>query len=320
MWYQGRPAALYAAALARHGAGPAMRSTPAVVTARAPKREQPLSHPRVALVTGGGRGIGRLVAQELARAGYLVGVVARSAHELAETVRLIEQTGGRAAAVAADVTDEQAAAGAVERIEHQLGPIDLLINNAGILGPIGPAWEVELNAWWRTVEVNLFGTLVYTKLVMPTMVTRQQGRIINVTSQAGAFRWPVVSAYSVSKAAVIKLTENLAHETRRYGVSVFSIHPGLLPIGLSETAIDYGADPESYEGRIVAWAQQQFKEGRGTHPDNAIEQILKLASGRYDQLSGRHLSVHDDFDVVLGQIHHVLHRELYILGLHGLAA
>jgi NAD(P)-dependent dehydrogenase (short-subunit alcohol dehydrogenase family) len=312
LWYQGRPASLYAEALARRGQT-THKTTPAVATARYPKRDTR----SVALVTGGGRGIGRLVARELARAGYAVGIVARSAPELAETARLIEQSGGQTTAVAADVTDETAATAAISRLECELGPIDLLINNAGILGPIGPAWEVDLGAWWRTMEVNLFGAMVYTKLVVPAMVTRRRGRVINVTSQAGAFRWPVVSAYSVSKAATIKLTENLAHETRRHGISVFSIHPGLLPIGMGE-AVDNNAAPDSHEGRVLAWAQQQLKEGRGADPDKAIAQILKLASGGYDELSGRHLSVHDDLDVVLGQIDDIRHRELYLLGLHGL--
>jgi NAD(P)-dependent dehydrogenase (short-subunit alcohol dehydrogenase family) len=320
LWYNGRPAALYAEALARHRPAVTTRPSPAVTTA--PRSGRGVADPRrsVALVTGGGRGIGRLVAQALAKADYAVGVVARSPGELAETARLIEDAGAAATAVAADVTDERAAADAVERIQQELGPIDVLINNAGILGPIGPAWEVDLDAWWRTMEVNLFGTLVYTKLVVPTMVRRQRGRIINVTSQAGAFRWPVVSAYSVSKAATIKLTENLALETRRHGITVFSIHPGLLPIGLSEAALDSEADPDSYEGRVVAWAQQELKEGRGADPDQAIEQILRLTSGRYDELSGLHLSVHDDLDEVLGRIDDIRHRELYVLGLQGLAA
>ena len=90
------------------------------------------------------------------------------------------------------------------------------------------------------MDVNLRGLLLTTQLVVPEMVARGRGRIINMASQAGTYRWPLVSAYSVSKAAVVKLTENLAHEVGRHGVRVFSVHPGLLPIGMSE---DFAARP-----------------------------------------------------------------------------
>ncbi len=103
------------------------------------------------------------------------------------------------------------------------------------------------------------------------MVERRRGRIVNITSQAGAFRWPVVSAYSVSKATTIKLTENLATEARRHGVSIFSVHPGLLPIGLSETALDPDARPGSNEARVYAWAQRQ--------PVRRARKAITLASG-----------------------------------------
>src|SRR5215207_6780088 len=104
-------------------------------------------------------------------------------------------------------------------------------------GPVGPTWEIEPDRWWRTMEVNLRGTLLCTQLVLPEMVHRRRGRIVNISSHAGVFRWPLVSAYSVSKAAVAKLTENLARETHRHGVSVFSVHPGLLrPTAAAPTA------------------------------------------------------------------------------------
>jgi NAD(P)-dependent dehydrogenase (short-subunit alcohol dehydrogenase family) len=114
---------------------------------------------------------------------------------------------------------------AVDKLRHDLGPIDLLVNNAGISGPTGPAWEVPEQDWWSSVEVNLRSVELCSRLVLPEMVDRGRGRIVNVTSQAGAFRWPLASAYSVSKAAVIKFTENLGVETRRHGISVFSVHP-----------------------------------------------------------------------------------------------
>jgi NAD(P)-dependent dehydrogenase (short-subunit alcohol dehydrogenase family) len=274
----------------------------------------------VALVTGGGRGIGRLVSQALADVGMAVGLVARSQDELAESVALIEAAGGVAASATADISDDRAVSRAVTKLRHELGPVDLLINNAGIVGPVGPTWEIEPDGWWRTVEINLRGTLLCTQLVLPEMVGRRHGRIVNISSHAGVFRWPLVSAYSVSKAAVVKLTENLARETYRHGISVFSVHPGLLPIGLAEAAIADSSPPDSHEARVHAWIRRQFADGRGADPAEAVELIVGLASGRYDELSGRQLSVHDDVDAVLVHVDDVRDNELYVLGVPKLPA
>ena len=183
----------------------------------------------MSVITGGSRGIGRMLAQALADAGAAVGMIARSGTELAETVRLVTASGGTAAAARADVTDQQAAAGAIDALRRQLGPVDLLVNNAGVSGPFGDAWQVDAEDWWRAVEINLRGVFLCSRAVLPAMTARGAGRIVNITSEAGAFRWPQVSAYSVSKAAVIKFTENLAAEASRSGVRAFSVHPGSPP-------------------------------------------------------------------------------------------
>jgi NAD(P)-dependent dehydrogenase (short-subunit alcohol dehydrogenase family) len=266
----------------------------------------------VALVTGGGRGIGRTVARALAGTGVAVALVARSGDELDETVELVRRDGGTAAAARADVTDAAGMAAAVAGLQHRLGPVDLLVNNAGVIGPIGPLWENDPVAWWATMDVNLRGLVLTTQLVLPGMVARHRGRIINVTSQAGAYRWPLVSAYSVSKAAVVKLSENLAHEVRRHGISVFSVHPGLLPIGMTETVA--GMAPSTrYEDHVRRWAMTELEEARGAEPAEAVELLMRLAAGDADALSGRHLSVHDDLDALLARAPEVLRDDLYVL-------
>jgi len=226
-----------------------------------PKAEGSLTG-SVALVTGAGRGIGRVLARALAGAGAVVGLVARSGDQLAESVDLIEAAGGVAAAAAADVTDRDSLTAAIEELRRQLGPVDLLINNAGICGPVGDAWDVDPDALWRTIDVNLRSVFLCSRLVLPDMVARRSGRIVNVTSRAGVYRWPQVSAYSVSKAAVVKFTENLALETRRSGVSVFSVHPGITPIGLSEDALASNAAPGSPEAKMHSWIRQEIEDGR----------------------------------------------------------
>jgi NAD(P)-dependent dehydrogenase (short-subunit alcohol dehydrogenase family) len=281
--------------------------------ARTGAREERPLRDSVALVTGGGRGLGRLLAETLAGAGAAVGVIGRCREDLDETVGLIEAAGGVAASARADVTDEPATADAVAELRRRLGPADVLINNAGVNGPIGPTWEVPSDEWWRTLEVNVRGVVTCTRLVLPDMLARRRGRIVNLTSNAGVFRWPGVSAYSVSKAAVVKLTENLAVEVRHEGVSVFSFHPGLLPIGLSEAVLAADPTEESPAGRVAAWARREFAEGRGADPRRAAEMIVDLAAGRADRLSGRHLSVHDDLEFLLGRADDIRKHDLRTL-------
>ena len=204
----------------------------------------------VALVSGGGRGVGRLLGARLAGAGAAVGLIARSADDLAATVGEIRRAGGIAAAATADVTDQRAAAAAVAELRGRLGTADVLVNNAGISGPVGPLWEAPAAGWWRAVEVNLGGAFVLTQLALERMIPAGRGRIINVTSYAGVYRWPLLSAYAASKAALVKLTETLAEETRSHGVSVFSVDPGLLPIGLGEAALKARAGQQTPEGRV----------------------------------------------------------------------
>jgi len=269
----------------------------------------------VALVSGGGRGIGRLLGARLAGAGAAVGLIARSADELAAAAGEIHRAGGMAAAAVADVTDGRATAAAVTELREKLGTADILINNAGISGPVGPLWEAPAAEWWRAAEVNLGGAFVLTQLALEQMIPAGRGRIINITSYAGVYRWPLLSAYAASKAALVKLTETLAEETRPHGVSVFSVDPGLLPIGLGEAALRATAGRQTPAGRVQSWIRDQFAAGRGADPEEAARLIVALASGRADRLSGRHLSVAEDLDALLPRIGQIERDDLYTLRL-----
>jgi NAD(P)-dependent dehydrogenase (short-subunit alcohol dehydrogenase family) len=183
----------------------------------------------VALVSGGGRGLGRLLSARLADAGAAVALIARSPGELAAAVGEINRAGGVAAAVSADVTDQRATAAAVAELRERLGAVDILINNAGISGPAGSAWQARPAEWWQAIEVNLGGAFVLTQLALAHMIPAGRGRIINITSYAGVYRWPLMSAYAASKAALVKLTETLAEETRTHGVSCSAWTPACCP-------------------------------------------------------------------------------------------
>jgi len=268
---------------------------------------------QVALVTGASRGLGRVIADALAGAGAAVGLVARSAGPLAQTADQLTAGGATAVAVTADVTDPRAVAAAVEQVSRRLGPIDVLINNAGAAGPYGALWEVDPGDWWQAIEANLRGTVACTQLVLPSMIARRHGRIVNITSQAGAYRWPLVSAYAVAKAAEIKLTENLATELRHTGVTVFSAHPGLLPIGLSEQALTSRAPEDPATAKVFSWIRRELEQGHGTDPDVAARFVLRLAAGDCDRLSGRHLTVHDNLGTLIAQADEISRHDLYTL-------
>jgi acyl-CoA synthetase (AMP-forming)/AMP-acid ligase II/NAD(P)-dependent dehydrogenase (short-subunit alcohol dehydrogenase family) len=269
----------------------------------------------VALVSGGGRGLGRLIAQRLARHGASVALLARSRNELAVVVQEIERAGGVAVAAVADITDEAATTAALAEIRERLGHIGLLVNNAGVAGPVGQLWELDLTSWWRVIEVNLGGSFTLTRMVLPDMIAQGRGRIINITSNAGVYRWPLMSSYVASKAALVKLTETLATETRPYGVSIFSVDPGLLPLGLSDAALGRSADAGTAEGRVFSWIRDRLASGHGADPQRAVRLIVELAHGRGDRLSGRHLTVADNLDTLIEHIDEIERDDLHTLRL-----
>lgn len=237
---------------------------------------------RVAVVTGGGRGLGRAFAISLAQAGMRVAVASRSADQLDETAGIIRAGGGEALFLPTDITDKTAVAALVRATEAQLGPVDLLVNCAGAGKPFGPTWEVDADEWWRTVETNLKGPLVCSNAVIPGMIERGHGRIISVASGAGIMSIPYMSAYVTGKTALIRLTEVLADELQKTGVTVFAIQPGTVRTAMAEELISSEAG-----ARWLPWFKKIFDEGRDDPPGPGVELVLYLASGQADALSGR---------------------------------
>jgi NAD(P)-dependent dehydrogenase (short-subunit alcohol dehydrogenase family) len=262
----------------------------------------------VAIVTGGGRGIGRAMAQALAMAGAAVTVVARSEDQLTDTVRLIEGAGGRALALAADVTDPRAVARMVEATEQQLGPVDVLVNNAGVGGPIGPLWEVDPEEWWRGVEVHLRGTFLCARAVLAGMIPRRQGRIINVVGGGAGRPYPYMSSYGCAKAAMVRLTDTPAAETQEYHIAVFAIRPGWVRTALTEEVLQSEAGQ-----RWMPQAHTPFEQGRDRPPERAAQLVTFLASGHGDGLSGRCLFVGDDVAELVQRAEEIQREDLYVL-------
>ena len=280
------------------------------VTKPSPTTESSLlSRGSIVLITCGGRGVGRLFARRLAAEGATVVLLARSSAELDEVAGGIEADGGRVRTFVVDVTNVIVVRDTVATIERDVGPIDALINNAGIFGPIGNTWECGWYDWWKTIEVNLGGAVALSQAVIPHMASRRRGRIVNVTSQAGAFRWPTVSAYSVSKAALIKFSENLAIECNASSLKVFAYHPGLLALGMTLQGAAKAETTEPASAKVGAWCRTQLASDVLASEDEAATKLVQLLSGSYDTLTGRYMTVWDDLDELVERIHNATAAE-----------
>jgi NAD(P)-dependent dehydrogenase (short-subunit alcohol dehydrogenase family) len=184
-----------------------------------------LAH-KVAIVTGGGRGIGRAIALRFAAEGAAVTVSGTSREHLETTAAEIVSTGGRALALVADVADESAVARMVDATAKQFGRLDILVNNAGIAGPTAAVADTRLEDWEHTLAVNLTGAFLCAKHAIPHLIASQGGRVINITSVAGLIGYALRSPYAASKWGMIGFTRSLAIELGPHGITVNAIAPG----------------------------------------------------------------------------------------------
>ncbi|MEK5058997.1 3-ketoacyl-ACP reductase [Paenibacillus shunpengii] len=179
---------------------------------------------KTALITGAGRGIGRTTAIYFAKEGIHVGLIGRSIENLEKVAAELTEYGVRVSLASADVADLASVNQAVEHITSELGPIDILINNAGI-GKFGGFLALEPEEWEHIIKVNVLGVYYVTRAVLPQMIERKSGDIINISSTAGQKGSPVSSAYSASKAAVLAMTESLMLEARKHNIRVSALTP-----------------------------------------------------------------------------------------------
>lgn len=269
---------------------------------------------QVAIVTGGGRGLGRAFAQSLAEAGAKVAITARTESQLKETVALIEAAGGTVLAFMADVTDRPAMERVVEEVEKQLGPVDILVNNAAVLTPLGRDWEVDAEEWWRTMETNVRGPFLCTQIVLPHMITRRKGRIVNISSGAahGASPtlYPYGTAYCTSKAALDRMTNLLAEAVEEYGVHVFA-----LEVGGPTAMIEILATSPNIPEEMNILFREALKDGSGIA--QSAQMVMFLVSGQADHLTGRIISSVDSSDDLLCRTEEILRDDLYTMRRRG---
>lgn len=246
---------------------------------------------RVALVTGGSRGLGREAARELTAAGWSVAVTGRSAGPLEEVVA----AGEAALALPGDATDVAAVAEQVRRTEAELGPVDLLLANAGAFAAGGRSWELDPDTWWSDVEVNLRGVFLSLHAALPGMVARGSGRVVVMGSGFGMVPTPGASAYSSSKAAVARLVDTVAAELAGTGVVLLTVSPGMVPTDMTHGFPDGFLElrPELRDPAPEAW----------TPPEAFTGLLLRIAAGDLDPLHGRFVRARDDVDALLAAPH-----------------
>lgn len=200
---------------------------------------------KTVLVTGGGRGLGRAMALALARAGAAVAVAARSADEVAETAWLIEDLGGRALALPADVRDSAAVEALVSRVHATFGPLHSVVNSAGI-GLRAPIHELSEAQWDGVIDTLLKGTFLVSRAAVPQMIANGGGNIINVSAPLDRIAAPGFAAYYAAKCGVDGLTRVMAKDLRRFGINVNAIHPG----GFVDTRLVRETVPEARSGLL----------------------------------------------------------------------
>lgn len=226
----------------------------------------------VVLVTGGGRGIGRAIVEGLTRRRAAVAFCARSADQVSEVAKAVTAAGGLCLGLPGDVTDPDDVDRVVRTAVDRLGPIDVVVCNAGAIDPEETdPWSADIEAWWHVVEVNLLGTQRVLQAVVPSMVDRGRGRVVGLTSGMAVRDVPDYSAYSVSKTALLRLSGTYAEAGRAHGVTVFDVAPGVVRTDMTA-------------GMPVMADRSEWSD-----PALAVDLVAAVASGKLDELSGRYL-------------------------------
>ncbi len=246
---------------------------------------------RTAVITGAGRGIGKRLAIAFAKEGAKVGLVARTLPELHLAQMEITHAGGASMVAPADVADSSQVWDAIDAVRRRFGRIDILINAAGIQGPVGPVSGADPKAWAQVVQVNLVGVFYCCRAVLPEMIARRSGKIVNLSGGGAGYSRPFFSGYAASKAGLVRFTETLADEVAAHNIQVNALAPGATYTHMTDQVLEAGE-------RAGAKAQEEARQtqlSRGTPPEKQIALALFLVSPRSNHVTGKFIGVQDDW-------------------------
>lgn len=256
---------------------------------------------KVVFITGGGRGLGEIMAKALAREGMAIGLTARSQGQLERVQNELKGLGARVSIAVADVTDKAQIDAAIAHVESELGSIDCLINNAGVDDPFGPVGVIDPDQWWQTQAVHVMGPMYTMSNLVPKMKAQGEGRIINVCSMAGTIVQPNMSAYAVAKNTEICLSKHVAAECEGSGVSVFAIEPGTILTGMADSTLS-NPDAIKWVPFGIEYLKSITPEASEASKLRLQAMIVELLCGQCDALSGEYLEPGDDFAAKVQQM------------------
>jgi len=265
---------------------------------------------KAAIITGAGRGIGRATALAFAHEGADVVVTSRTLSEVMEAAEEARQLGRRSLALKVDVSDRDDVQTMAAQALEEFGKIDILVNNAGTYGPIGPLVDNDPEEWVRTIGVNLFGAFFCSRAVLPHMIHERRGKIVNLSGGGATSPLPNFSAYAASKTAIVRLTENLAEEVKKWNIQVNAIAPGGVNTKLTEEVLAAGAAA----GEEMLERTHTQKKSGGVPPERPAALAVFLASEESGSLTGRLVSaVWDDWESMSDRIDQIMSSDLYTL-------
>lgn len=244
---------------------------------------------KVAIVTGANQGLGLEIARKYVGAGASVVLCARTEGLLSEARNELTKNGGeeRVISVAADVSHDRDVQNVVDTTLRRMGRIDILVNSAGVYGPMGKVEDVDWSEWVRTIEINILGSVLMCRAVLPSMKRQMGGKIVQLSGGGATSPMPNISAYATSKAAIVRFAETLAEEVRSFSIDVNAIAPGSLNTRMLEEVLEAG--PEKVGQDFFDRARKQKQSG-GAGFARGADLALFLASDQSNGITGRLIS------------------------------
>jgi len=239
---------------------------------------------KVAIITGAGKGLGRASAVEMAREGAYLVILSRTSPEIEETSRMIEEVGGEVLPLKADISRTTDVEQAVDKAHSRFGKVDILMNNAAVIGPVRPLYEVDEKDWDMCMDINVKGYYLFSKAVIPHMIRQKRGKIINLTSGLGVMAMPLFGGYSIAKAGVIHLTKILAEELKPHNIQVNGLDPGVMDTKMQEDLRNLG--PEVLGDAIYAEFSGYKEKGILKPPERVAKLAAFLASEESNSITG----------------------------------